>query len=201
MKSTKKHAACETEITEDGRYFWKNGKDLEIESDYDNWAHIFDKCDPEKQKYRYKLMPNTKFQPCRRFARNDLVERKIKSFRKALENFLKFKEELGLDSFKITCDKQDVIIALKVTFEGEIILTQYYIENKRLDGCLPKYKAGIVDEYDHQSRDPNYEKGRQLMIEDHGVTVIRTNPEAPNDINRVMNQIHTHIIDRFRESH
>ena len=53
--------------------------DLELKSDYDTWAQTFDKCDPEKQKYRYKLMPKTKFQPCKRFVRNDLVERKIKS--------------------------------------------------------------------------------------------------------------------------
>ena len=42
-------------------------------------------------------MPNTKFQHSRRFVRNDLVERKIKSCRKASEEFLKFKEKLGLD--------------------------------------------------------------------------------------------------------
>ena len=30
-------------------------------------------------------MSNIKFQPCRRFVRNDLVERKIKSCRKASE--------------------------------------------------------------------------------------------------------------------
>ena len=44
-----------------GRYFRINRKDLEAESDYDNWAQIFDKRDPEKQKYGNELMPNTKF--------------------------------------------------------------------------------------------------------------------------------------------
>ena len=29
----------------DNKYFWINRKDLEIESDYSNWAMIFDKCD------------------------------------------------------------------------------------------------------------------------------------------------------------
>ena len=74
---------CEVEIIDKGRYFWVNRKDLEVESDVANWAQIFDKCDPEKQKYRHELMPNTEFQPCRRFVRNDLVERKIKSCRKS----------------------------------------------------------------------------------------------------------------------
>ena len=50
----------EVEIIDKGRYFWINRRDLEEESDYDNWAQIFDKCDPEKRKYRRELMPNTK---------------------------------------------------------------------------------------------------------------------------------------------
>ena len=58
-----------------------------LELDFANWAQTFDKCDPEKQIYRHKLMPNTEFQLCRRFVRNDLVERKIKSCRKSLKNF------------------------------------------------------------------------------------------------------------------
>ena len=69
------------------RYFWINRKDLEVESDQDNWGQIFDKCDLEKQKYRYKLMPNTEFQPCRRFVQNDLVEQKIKSCRRKSKKF------------------------------------------------------------------------------------------------------------------
>ena len=57
---------------------------------------------------------------------------------------------------------------MQVAFEGEIIHTQYCIENKRLDAYLLKYKIGIeIDEYDHEGRDPKYEQSRQLMIEDH----------------------------------
>ena len=58
-----------------------------LELDFANWAQTFDKCDPEKQIYRHKLMPNTEFQLCRRFVRNDLVERKIKSCGKSLKKF------------------------------------------------------------------------------------------------------------------
>ena len=130
-------------------------------------------------------MPNTKFQTCRRFVWNDLVERKIKSCRKASEKLLKFKEKLGLDPYKIACDEQVITSALPVAFESKIIHTQYCIKNKRLDAYLPKYKLGIeVDEYDHKYRDPNYEQSRELMIQGHGITVIRTNPEAPNCINK-----------------
>ena len=52
---------CEVEIIDKGRYFWINRRDLEVESDYDNWAKIFDKCDPEKQKYREELITNANF--------------------------------------------------------------------------------------------------------------------------------------------
>ena len=74
-------------------------------------------------------MPNKEVPP-RRFVRNDLVEQK--SCRKASKKFLEFKEKLGLDPNEITCDEQDIRRALQVAFEGEIILNQYYFENKRL---------------------------------------------------------------------
>ena len=69
-------------------------------------------------------MPNTKFRPGRRFVRNDLVERKIKNCRKASEEFLTFKETLGLGPYEVTCDEQNIISILNVAFEGEIIFTQ-----------------------------------------------------------------------------
>ena len=105
----------------------------------------------KKQKYRQELIPNAKFERPRIFVRNDLVERKIKSRRNAPGKFLKFKEKLGLDPYKITCDEQDIISTLQVAFEGEIIHTQYCIDKKRLDIYFPKYKVGIeIDEYEHE---------------------------------------------------
>ena len=50
--SKEEYEKCEVETINKGRYFWVNSKDLEVESDIANWAHIFDKCDLEKQKYR-----------------------------------------------------------------------------------------------------------------------------------------------------
>ena len=101
-----------------GRYFWVNRKDLVVESDVVNWAPIFDKCDPEKQKYRQKLTLDVKYQPCRVFVRNDLVEKKIKSCGKSSKRFLEFKKKLGLDPNVVTCDEQDIINTLEVVFEG-----------------------------------------------------------------------------------
>ena len=90
--SKKAYKKCEIEIINDGKYFWVKRRDLEKESDYDNWPQIFDKCAPEKEKYRYQLMCNTEFQPRRKFLRNDLVEKKILSCSKASEKSLKFKK-------------------------------------------------------------------------------------------------------------
>ena len=171
--SKEEYEKYEVEIIDKERYFWVNRKDLEVESDVANWVQIFDKCDSEKQKYRQELTPNAEYQRCRVFVRNDLVERKIKSCRKSSKRFLEFKKKLGLDPHVVTCDKQDIISALQVAFEGEIILTQYCIENKKLDAYFSKYKLGIeVDKYNHEGRNFNYEKSRQLMIESHGITII-----------------------------
>ena len=62
-----------------------------------------------------------------------LKKKKKKSCRKASEKFLTFKEKLGLDPDIVNCDKEDIISALQIAFEGEIIHTQYCIKNKRLD--------------------------------------------------------------------
>ena len=174
---------------------------MEVESDVANWAQIFDKCDSEKQKYRQELIPNAEYQRCRVFVRNHLVEKKIKSCRKSSKKKLEFKKKLGLDPNIVTCDEQDIISAFQVAFEGEIILTKYCIETKRIDVYFFKYKLGIeVDKYNHEGRNSNYEKSRQLMIESHGITLIRTNPDAADfDMNRLINQIHKHIIESIKK--
>ena len=129
------------------------------------------------------------------FVRNDLVERKIKSCRKSSKKFLQFKKKLRLDPDVVTCDEHDIISAFQVACEGEIILTKHCVKNKRIDAYFSKYKLGIeVDEYNHEDRDSNYEKNRQSMIENHGITIIRTNPDAADfNINKLIKQIYRHI--------
>ena len=70
-------------------------------------------------------------------------KKKKKSCRKSSKRFLELKTKLGLDLNLVTCDEQDIISALQVAFEGEIILTQYRIENKRIDAYFSEYKLGI----------------------------------------------------------
>ena len=86
---------------------------------------------------------------------------------------------------------------MQIVFEVEIIFTQYCIKNKRLDAYFSNHKLGIeVDEYNHEARNSNYEKSRQLMIENYGIAIVRTNPDATDfDINRLINQIYTHITE------
>ena len=96
----------------------------------------------------------------------------------------------------VTCDKQDLISTLHTTFEGEIVLTQYCIENKRIDAYFSKQKL----EYNHEGRNSNYEKNRQLIIESYGIAIIRTNPDAANfDMNRLIYQIYKHISQSNKE--
>ena len=83
--SKEEYKKCEVEVIDKGIYFCVNRKDLEAKWDVANWAQIFDKCDPKKQKYRHKLMPNTKFQQYSVLIRNDLVEKTLK----AVENHQK----------------------------------------------------------------------------------------------------------------
>ena len=126
---------------------------------------------------------------------------KLKAVENHQKDFYSSKKKLGLDPNVVTSDEQDIISALQVAFEGEIILTQYCIKNKRIDAYFSKYKLGIeVDEYNHEGRNSNYEKSRQLMIESHGITIIRTNPDAADfDMNKLINQIYKHISQSSKE--
>ena len=91
----------------------------------------------KEQKYRHGLTHNPKFQLCRVFSRNDLVEKKFWNRRK---KFLEFKEKLGLDPNKYNFDEQDIISALQLAFEGEIMNTQNCIQNKRPDLFFLEHK-------------------------------------------------------------
>ena len=61
-----------------------------------------------------------------------------------------------------------------------------------------KYKRGIeIDEYNHESRNFNYEKSIQLMTESHGITIITD--AAYFDMNRLINHIYKRIAESNKE--
>ena len=164
-----------------------------MESEYKNLEQIFDNCNPETQTYRHELISDTPFQPIWVFVPNESAERKINSLRVASKIFLEFKEKLGLDHNEFSFDEKDIVSALEVSFEGEIMHIQYCMEGKRLDLCFSKYKLEIeVDEYSHVDRDHEDEKEIQKLI-NHRCTVIRTIPDAP-DFNRCIHSWCTRLI-------
>ena len=130
--SKEEYKKSEVQIIDRGKYFQGNRKDLQVESDVVNWAPIFDKCDLEKQKYKQDLTPNAKYQPCRVFVQNDLVEKKIKSCRKSSKRFLEFKKKLGLGPNVVTCDEQDIINVLKLYFKEKLFLLSIALKIKDL---------------------------------------------------------------------
>ena len=75
---------------------------------------------------------------CERLVRNDLGIRR---------------RNLVLDPNEYSFDEQDIISASQVAFEGEIMHTQYRVQNKRLDFYLSEHKLGVeIDEYGHADR-------------------------------------------------
>ena len=72
---------------------------------------------------RQALIPNTELQPRRVFVRNYLLEKKIENRRVSSKRLLEFIEKLRLDPNDYSFDGQDIISALQVVFEGEIMHT------------------------------------------------------------------------------
>ena len=200
--SKEAYKKCEIETIDKGQYFWLSRRNLQIESGHSNWAAIFDRCDSNNQKYRYKLMPSTKSRLCKRFVRNDLAERKITGQRLASEQFLKFKEKLGLDPNEYSFDEQNIIGALHVAFQVEIMHTQCCVQNKRLDFYFSEHKVGVeIDEYGHGDRHFECEQSRQLMIKKNGSKITRNNPDATDfNIYTLINQIRMHIKQSAKKS-
>ena len=121
---------------------------------------------------------------------------KEKKRRVSSKKFLEFEVKLRLDPNKYSFDEQDIISTLQVAFEGEIMHTQYCVQNKRLDCCFPKDKIGIeIDEYGHADRNVQDEKSRTLIIEEKiGCIINRIDPDTADfNIYRIMNQVRIHI--------
>ena len=124
--------------------------------------------------------------------RNNLVQRKIKSRRVSSKKVLEIKAKLGLDPNCYVFLEQDIISAMQIAFEREIMHTQYCVQNRRLDLYFPKCKLGTeINNYGHVDRNFEDEQSKQLTIEEkRGCKIIRTNPDAPDfTIYRLINQV------------
>ena len=65
-------------------------------------------------------------------------------------------------------------------FEGQMMHTQYSVDQYKIDLCFPKHKLAIeCDEFCHLDRDIEYEVKRQKDIERKlGCMFIQYNPDA-----------------------
>ena len=81
------------------------------------------------------------------------------------------------------------------------MITQYSIKTKKLDAYIPEYKIGIkMEEYNHGYWNFNYEESRTKMIENHEISLIRTNPDDPNfDIKNLIVQIRICIKEAIKK--
>ena len=96
----------------------------------------------------------------------------------------------------INTKEQTVTSAIKDTFEGENMQTQYSVLSYRIDLYFHKYKLAIeVDELGHNDRNINDEIERQKALErERNCVFIRINPDAADfNIYREINKIHRHI--------
>ena len=92
--------------------------------------------------------------------------------------------------------EQTVISAIKDTFEGENMQTEYTVLRYRIDLYFHKYKLAIeVDELGHSDKNVNDEIERQRALErELNCVFIRSNPDAADfNIYREINKIHRHI--------
>ena len=71
-----------------------------------------------------------------------------------------------LDPKECIFDEQVIISALQVEFEGDILDTQYFVQNKRLDFYFFEHKLKVgIDEYGYADRNFEYEQSRQWSKE------------------------------------
>ena len=67
---------------------------------------------------------------------------------------------------------------------------------------MPQYKIGTkIDKYNHKYRNFKYEESRTKVIENHEITLIRTNPDDPSfDIKNLIVQIRISIKKQIKKS-
>ena len=150
------------------------------------------------KKYRFQLVDEPQYRPSRRFVRNDLAEKLVKSLR--TDKINAFRRSLVFNVVDTFNSKQQSITeTIKGIFEGEDIQTEYKVPglDHRIDIYFHKYQLAVeVDEYDHCDRDTESEEETERHLKGKfNCVFIRINPDESNfNINRGIKEIHRHNI-------
>ena len=174
---------------------WLNERHIQQQLGYKNLQAVTNKYDQKYKKCRYELVNEPKYQPNRKFIRNDLALKIIMDCR--TDESCNLKKNLGFKLHDVINTKEQTVInSLKEAFEGEDMQSQYNVLGYRIDLYLHKYKLAIeVDELGHADRNLSNETERQKALEKElDCVFIRINPDAIDfNIFKEINKIHRHI--------
>ena len=175
---------------------WLNEKHLEIKLGHSNLSMLTLKNAACFEKQRCELIDN-KYQPCRRFIREDLAIQLIIDTRTLPS--IDFKNKLGFYcQDPILTQEQSILTKIKDSFSTEKIIFQHFVLGYKIDAYFLKHKLAIeVDERGHNDRDLEYEIEREKSLERKlDCKYIRINPAIENfNIFNEISKIHHHIIE------
>ena len=141
-----------------------NGKHLENNLGHSNLSMLTLKYVDCFKKQICELI-DSKYQPCRRFIREDLAIRLIMDTRTI--SSIDFKNKFGFNSQdSIMTQEQSILIKIKDSFSTEKIIFQHFVLGYRVDAYFSKHKLAIeVDERGHNDRDLENEIEGQKALE------------------------------------
>ena len=147
--------------------------------------HITNQYSSELKKQRQEFQNCGKYQPCKKFLREDFAIQVILDCRATPA--VNFKIRLGFNHHDpIMTQKQSILTKIRSIFPNETIF-QYHVLNYRIDAYLTKHKlAAEINELGHADRINDQE--RQLTIEKEvDCKFIRINPA--NERFNILNEI------------
>ena len=130
-----------------------NEKHIEEQLRHSNLPHITGQYSLKLRKQRREVQKGGKYQPCRKFLREDFVIQIMLDCRTTPT--VDFKSRLGFNQYDpIMTQEQSILIKIQKVFSAEEIIFQYCVLGYYIDACFLRYKLTIeVDEQGHQNRD------------------------------------------------
>ena len=172
-----------------------NEKHIEEKLRHSNLSYITRQYPLELIKQRQEVQNYGKYQPCRKFLREDFAIQIILDCRTTFA--VDYKSILGFNQYDpIMTQDQSVLSKVKTIFLAEKIIFQYCVLGYYIDAYFPKHKLAIeADEQGHHSRNIFCEIERQNSLEkEFDCVFIRINPVKENfnvfiEISKVQNHI------------